>query len=156
MNCLDMDYTDWKGKVARTSRLLHKMWNVWIPPLPPLWTLLVFHATLSGGLRLCLSPADVLSGARLSRTRLHWMDTEGRRQGKEALGYWQWEQRWRHMKDKGSDTPAPHTHLLDTPNAHTSHCNLRSHIHTRFIVHADRHAWRQGNRWECIWLLIVL
>lgn len=39
--------------------------------------MLVLHATLSGGLRLCLSLADVLSGARLGMTRLHCLEAAG-------------------------------------------------------------------------------
>lgn len=74
---------------------------------------------------------------------------KGGGRGRKPWVTWQWEQHWRRKKDKGSGTPAPHTHLLDTPNAHTSHCNLRSHTHTSFIANADRHAWRQGDRGEC-------
>lgn len=39
--------------------------------------MLVLHATLSGGLRLCLSLADVLSGARLGMTKLYCLEAAG-------------------------------------------------------------------------------
>lgn len=51
----------WTGNIQageawwQNIRLLHKMWNVWVHLLPPLRKMLVLHASLSGGLRLCVS-----------------------------------------------------------------------------------------------------
>lgn len=39
--------------------------------------MLVLYPALSGGLRLCLSLADVLSGARLGMTRLDCLEAAG-------------------------------------------------------------------------------
>lgn len=70
---------------------------------------------------------------------------KGGGRGRKPWVTWQWEQRWRHKKDKGSDTPAPHTHLLDTPNAHTLLIVILDHTHR---VYCKCRQTRMKTRWQ--------
>lgn len=137
------------GHGGKTSRASSKMWNIWRHLLPPLWKMLVLHAGLSGGLRLCLSLAGVLSGARLGMTRLFCLEAAGgilgcvgadsgsrgerlssmagrtvQWGGRRALFSSEWEEHGQPVKDN--------THQLATPSAQTSP------FHVLFTLHENK------------------
>lgn len=66
-----------RGDVKMFHKFHTNCLNVWVLLRSPLWTMFVLHATLSSGLKLCLSLADVLSRARIGMTKLYCLKTSG-------------------------------------------------------------------------------
>lgn len=89
-NVWTLKYTDWKSAWWREVTLNVECLS---PTYPSrlFRVMLILHATLSGGLRLCPSLADVLSGAGQGMTRLRCLEAAGRilcRLGAEPSSRW--------------------------------------------------------------------
>lgn len=138
-----------RGTVAKCQCFTQNVECLSPSSFPPLWKMLVLHATLSGDLRLCLSLTHVLSGARLGMTRLYcleaagglssspeWTARRGKEGGEALWGVRGWHEKERKEK-KGTDTLALYTHLLATPSAHTSPFVLFT-LHKNTYAHAKK------------------
>lgn len=143
-----------RGTVAKCQCFTQNVECLSPSSFPPLWKMLVLHATLSGDLRLCLSLTHVLSGARLGMTRLYCLEAAGglssspgwtARRGKEG-GEALWGVRGWHEKEKKKKKAPTRLPCIPTCLLHPAHTLLLSSclLFIKTHTHMQKKRWRES------------